>query len=215
MPEDRPSSKDATADPLVLFEQRFEELSNACHAADWSHARVALEAARADWRAIEPVAAHAGTPHAFLDDIALNLRLADRAVASHKRRPCASEADGLALAATKLGPATAPAEARRARLRAWLRRVDIDAHYRDFDAARRDVAYAEAAWLTLGPASVSPGGARANEAALAACHGAVDERAHRQLRHAAHAVLDVLDLGGVTPASTAERGGRGAARAGR
>jgi hypothetical protein len=193
MPEDRPSSDGSTTRRFELFERRFVELSDACNAADWSHARAVLRAAHADWRSIEPSEASAGTPHSLLDDIALNLRLADDVVASHERRPCASEADGLSLAATKLGPATPPDEAHRTRLRAWLRRVDVDAHYRDFDAARRDVAQAEDEWQRLRPGGLSPQGAAIIEAAFAACHGAVDERAHRPLRHAAHAVLDALD----------------------
>jgi hypothetical protein len=212
MPEDRPQATTGAGDSLERFEARFEELSDACDAANWSHAEAVLLAAHADWRSIEPAAVSAGIPRLFLDDIAQNLRHADRVVASRERRPCSSEAAGLSLAATKLGPAVPPDEVHRARLRAWLRRIDTDAHYRDFDAARRDVARAEGEWRQLGDTGLTEEAASSIDAALASSHGAVDERAYRPLRRAAHAALDALDRGRVTLPSTAERGAASAGR---
>jgi hypothetical protein len=198
MPDDRPISGAVgtpaveRAEPVERFEQRFEALSDACGAADWSYAEVVLRTAGGDWSSIEPVESSAGSPRALLDDIALNLRMAERAVTDHNRRSCLSEAEGLSLAATKLGPPMPPGEAHRVRLRAWLRRVDADARYRDFDAAGRDVARAEDEWRQLAASAPATEAASSFEAGLAACKGAVDEHAPRPLRHAAHAALDAL-----------------------
>jgi hypothetical protein len=190
MPADRPSSDAAELDRL---QRHFETLNDACDAADWSHAQAVLRAANADWGSIAPAQADAGVSHAMLDGIALNLRLAERAATNRDRRPCASVAQGLSLAATKLAPSMPPGEAHRARLRVWLRRLDADAHYRDFDAARRDLFRARAEWTLLESEGQSDEAAPTIEAALAACEGAIEERTQRPLRHAAHAALDALD----------------------
>jgi hypothetical protein len=75
---------------------------------------------------------------------------------------------------------------------AWLRRVEMDGEYRDFDAAGRDLGRAEEAWTRVRPTLV-PQAADEVDATMAACRGAADERADVALRHASHAAMDVID----------------------
>jgi hypothetical protein len=79
-------------------------------------------------------------------------------------------------------------------LAGWLRRLDADAQYRDFDAADRDVTKAEEVWARVRP-NVDPDTVAAVDAAFASYNGSVGEQRERQgrpMRHAVHAALDAL-----------------------
>jgi hypothetical protein len=168
------------------LEAKSEALHNACVAADWGYARQLVDEAREDWSSIESSAAREGASPALIGMVSGALPLANDAVDRHARRACVSDANGLSLAAAALD------ESHEARVRAWLRRVQIDGEYRDFDAAARDVDRTEGAWPSVRQGLV-PHAAEEVDAALAACHGAVDARDALALMHASHAALDAID----------------------
>jgi hypothetical protein len=180
----RQASRAATASAHAV-QASAEELHDACTAGNWGHAAELVDRAADDWAAAEPSAREAGASRPLLGTVNDALPLARGAVARHARRACTSNANALSLAAADVDGAD------QARLRAWLRRVEVDGEYRDFDAAARDVWRADEAWSRARPA-VDPEAARDVDAALAACRGAADERDAVALRHASHAALDAL-----------------------
>ena len=176
----------AASPPAGTLAAKSEALHNACAAADWGYARRLVDEARRDWSSVEPTAYRQGASPMLLGMVSDALPLADDAVVRHARRACASNANGLALAAAVLD------DSDEARLRAWLRRVEMDGEYRDFDAAGRDLGRAEEAWARVRPTLMPQAGDEV-DAAMAACHGAADEQADVALRHASHAAMDVID----------------------
>jgi len=176
----------AASPPAGALESKSEALHNACAAADWGYARRLVDEVRQDWSSIEPAAYGDGASPTVLGMVRGALPLAHDAVARHARRACASNANGLSLAASMLN------ESDEARLRAWLRRVEMDGEYRDFDAAARDISRAEETWPRVRP-NLVPNAADEVDAAMAACHGAADEQDALALRHASHAAMDVID----------------------
>ena len=172
--------------PAGTLAAKSEALHNACAAADWGYARRLVHEARQDWSSVEPTAYQEGASPMLLGMVSASLPLADDAVDRHARRACASNANGLALAAAALD------DSDEARLRAWLRRVEMDGEYRDFQAAGRDLGRAEEAWARVRPTLV-PHAADEVDAAMAACRGSVDEQADVALGHASHAAMDVID----------------------
>ena len=176
----------AVSPPAGTLAAKSEALHNACAASDWGYAHRLVREARQDWSSVEPTAYQQGASPMLLGMVSGALPLADDAVDRHARRACVSNANGLALAAAVLD------ESDEARLRAWLRRVEMDGKYRDFDAAGRDLGRAEEAWARVRPTLV-PHAADEVDAAMAACRGAADEQADVALRHASHAAMDVID----------------------
>jgi len=176
----------AVSPPAGTLAAKSEALHNACAASDWGYAHQLVHEARQDWSSVEPTAYQQGASPMLLGMVSGALPLADDAVDRHARRACVSNANGLALAAAVLD------ESDEARLRAWLRRVEMDGKYRDFDAAGRDLGRAEEAWARVRPTLV-PHAADEVDAAMAACRGAADEQADVALRHASHAAMDVID----------------------
>ncbi|HWX09034.1 MAG TPA: hypothetical protein VNY33_03560 [Gaiellaceae bacterium] len=176
----------AASPPAGTLAAKSEALHNACAASDWGYAHQLVHEARQDWSSVEPTAYQQGASPMLLGMVSGALPLADDAVDRHARRACVSNANGLALAAAVLD------ESDEARLRAWLRRVEMDGKYRDFDAAGRDLGRAEEAWARVRPTLV-PHAADEVDAAMAACRGAADEQADVALRHASHAAMDVID----------------------
>ena len=176
----------AASPPAGTLAAKSEALHNACAAADWGYARRLVHEARQDWSSVEPTAYQEGASPMLLGMVSAALPLADDAVDRHARRACASNANGLALAAAALD------DSDEARLRAWLRRVEMDGEYRDFEAAGRDLGRAEEAWARVRPTLV-PHAADEVDAAMAACRGSVDEQADVALGHASHAAMDVID----------------------
>lgn len=168
------------------LQAKSEALHNACAAADWGFARRLVDEASEDWRSVERTAYRDGASRTLLGMVSGALPLARDAVDRHARRACASNANGLSLAAAVLD------ESQEARLRAWLRRAEMDGEYRDFDAAVRDVKLAEEAWPRVRP-NFLPHAADEVDAAMAACHGAAEEQDALALRHASHAAMDAID----------------------
>jgi hypothetical protein len=168
------------------LQAKSEALHNACAAADWAFARRLVDEATEDWSSLEPAAYRDGASPTLLGMVSGALPLAYDAVGRHARRACASNANGLSLAAAVLD------ESEEARLLAWLRRAEMDGEYRDFDAAVRDVKRAEESWPRVRP-TLLPHAADDVDAAMAACHGAAEERDALALRHASHAAMDAID----------------------
>jgi hypothetical protein len=179
-------TRHAASPALDALQAKSEALHNACAAADWGYASRLVDEVRDDWSSVEPGAYGNGTSPELLGMVKGALPLAHDAVARHARRACASNANGLSLAAAVMN------ESDEALLRAWLRRVEMDGEYRDFDAAARDISRAEETWPRVRP-SLVPHAADEVDAAMAACHGAADEQDAVALRHASHAAMDVID----------------------
>jgi hypothetical protein len=116
------------------------------------------------------------------------LPLTESAAGRRERRSCMGGAAAVALAASKMDADDVE------ELAGWLRRLDADAQYRDFDAAARDVARAEDAWTRVRP-HVDADTAATVDAAFASYQGSTREQRERQgrpMRHAVHAALNAL-----------------------
>jgi len=170
--------------PARALANDAQRLSNACVAADWEGALETADDLRTDEARVRGVVA-APTLLGVVDDA---LPLTESAAGRRERRSCEGGAAAVALAASRMD--TDDVE----ELAGWLRRLDADAQYRDFDAAARDVARAEDAWTRVRP-HVDEDTAATVDAALASYGGSVRERREQQgrpMRHAVHAALDAL-----------------------
>jgi hypothetical protein len=180
----RATAATTPASPAHALAKDAQRLANACVAADWSRALDTADDLRTDEARVRGLVA-APALLGMVDDA---LPLTESAAGRRERRSCLGGAAAVALAASKMDADEME------ELGGWLRRLDADAQYRDFDAAERDVAKAEEAWARVRP-NVDPDTVATVEAALASYHGSVRERRERQgrpMRHAVHAALDAL-----------------------
>ena len=173
------------ASPAHALAHDAHRLADACVAADWEQALGTADALRTDEARVRGLVS-APELLGMVDDA---IPLTESAAGRRERRSCEGGAAAVALAASKMDADDTE------ELAGWLRRIDADAQYRDFDAARRDVNMADDAWLRVRP-YVDDDTVATVDAALAAAHGSVLEQAARPMRHAAHAALDALHAAG-------------------
>ncbi|HEX8795247.1 MAG TPA: hypothetical protein VF765_30070 [Polyangiaceae bacterium] len=169
------------ASPAHALAHDAHLLVDACVAADWERALNAADIVRTDEARVRGLVA-APALLGMVDDA---LPLTESAAGRRARRSCQGAAAAVALAASKMDADD------REELTGWLRRINADAQYRDFDAARRDVAMADGAWARVRP-HVDDDTVATVDAAIAATHGSVLSHAARPMRHAAHAALNAL-----------------------
>lgn len=172
------------ASPAHALAHDAHLLVDACTAADWERALNAADIVRTDEARVRGLVA-APSLLGMVDDA---IPLTESAAGRRERRSCQGGAAAVALAASKMD-----ADARE-ELTGWLRRLDADAQYRDFDAAARDLTRAEDAWARVRP-YVDDQTIATVDAALASYQGSVRERRERQgrpMRHAVHSALDAL-----------------------
>lgn len=172
------------ASPAHALANDAHRLVNACVAADWDRALGTADIVRTDEARVRGLVS-APTLLGMVDDA---LPLTESAAARRERRSCQGGAAAVALAASRMDADDTE------ELTGWLRRLDADAQYRDFDAAARDVAKADDAWARVRP-HVDADTVAIVDAALASYHGSVDERRERQgkpMRHAVFAALNAL-----------------------
>ena len=172
------------ASPAHALANDAQRLADSCVAANWQGALNAADALRTDEARVKGLV---GAPSllGMVDDA---LPLTESAAGRRERRSCMGGAAAVALAASKMDADDVE------ELAGWLRRLDADAQYRDFDAAERDVARAEDAWTRVRP-HVDGDTAATVDAAFASYQGSVRERRERQgrpMRHAIHAALNAL-----------------------
>jgi hypothetical protein len=176
------------ASPAHALANDAQRLGDACVAANWKGALDTADELRTDEARVRGLV---GAP-TLLGMVNDALPLTESAAGRRARRSCMAGAAAVALAASKMDADDVE------ELAGWLRRLDADAQYRDFDAADRDVARAEDAWSRVRP-HVDPDTVAAVEAAFASYNGSVRERRERQgrpMRHAVHAALDALRTAG-------------------
>jgi hypothetical protein len=173
------------ASPAHALAHDAHRLVDACVAADWERALGTADTLRTDEARVRGLV-DAPELLGMVDDA---LPLTESAAGRRERRSCEGGAAAVALAASKMDADDTE------ELTGWLRRLDADAQYRDFDAARRDAARAEDAWQRVRP-HVDEHTVAVVEAAIAATHGSVLELGGRPMRHAVHAALDALHAAG-------------------
>lgn len=173
------------ASPAHALAHDAHRLVDACVAADWERALGTADALRTDEARVRGLVS-APALLGMVDDA---IPLTESAAGRRERRSCEGGAAAVALAASRMDADD------KEELAGWLRRIDADAQYRDFEAAGRDVARADDAWARVKP-YVDGGTAATVDAALASTHGSVLEQAARPMRHAAHAALDALRTAG-------------------
>jgi len=172
------------ASPAHALAHDAQRLADSCVAANWDGALSAADELRTDEARVRGLV---GAP-ALLGMVDEALPLTESAAGRRARRSCMGGAAAVALAASRMDGDDVE------ELTGWLRRLDADAQYRDFDAAARDVAMAEDAWTRVRP-HVDADTAATVDAAFASYQGSVRERRERQgrpMRHAVHAALDAL-----------------------
>jgi hypothetical protein len=172
------------ASPAHALARDAQRLSDACVAANWDGALHTADDLRTDEARVRGLV---GAP-ALLGMVDDAIPLTESAAGRRARRSCMSGAASVALAASRMDADDME------ELSGWLRRLDADARYRDFDAADRDVTKAEETWARVRP-NVDPDTVAAVEAAFASYNGSVREQRlgqGRPMRHAVHAALDAL-----------------------
>jgi hypothetical protein len=172
------------ASPAHALATDAQRLVNACVAADWERALGTADDLRTDEARVRGLV---GAP-ALLGMVDDALPLTESAAGRRERRSCQGGAAAVALAASKMDADDME------ELTGWLRRLDADAQYRDFDAAARDAAKANEAWARV-RRYVDPDTVASVDAALASYQGSVRERRDRQgrpMRHAVFAALNAL-----------------------
>lgn len=175
----------APASPAHALADDAHGLVDACVAADWQRALGTADHVRTDEARVRGLV-DAPALLGMVDDA---LPLTESAAARRARRSCEGGAAAVALAASRMDGDDME------ELAGWLKRLDADAQYRDFDAAGRDVTRADGAWGRVRP-HVDEDTVATVDAALAATHGSVLEQAARPMRHAVHAALDALRVAG-------------------
>jgi hypothetical protein len=168
------------ASPAHALAHDAQRLGDACVAANWEGALLTADDLRTDEARVRGLV-QAPALLGMVDDA---LPLTQSAAGRRERRSC----EGGAAAVSRMDGDDVE------ELAGWLRRLDADAEYRDFDAAARDVARAEDAWARVRP-NVDPDTVATVDAALASYQGSVLEQREKQgrpMRHAVHAALDAL-----------------------
>jgi hypothetical protein len=172
------------ASPAHALANDAQRLGDACVAADWKGALDTADDLRTDEARVRGLVG-APTLLGVVDDA---IPLTESAAGRRERRSCEGGAAAVALAASKMDADDME------ELAGWLRRLDADAQYRDFDAADRDAARAKDAWARVRP-HVDADTVAVVDAALASYDGSVREQREKQgrpMRHAVHAALDAL-----------------------